>query len=112
MSLDVPNSLMDAAERGAIDEQQFVGCVRDSLPYAWQLISGLVVQLHVEGGEYAANHTPPPDERARGQLLRVLASDSIRGARTRRRIRGRIRNRRADRTRPIRSPTDARAVPS
>jgi len=80
MSLDVPPALVEAAECGVLDDSDFVECVRDSLPYAWSLISGLVVQLHVEGGEYAANHTPPPDERARGQLLRALASDAIRGA--------------------------------
>jgi hypothetical protein len=80
MSLDVPSALVEAAERDELDEAEFVACVRDSLPYAWSLISGLVVQLHVEGGEYAANLTPPPDERARGQLLRALASDAIRGA--------------------------------
>jgi hypothetical protein len=80
MSLDVPQSLVAAAERGRIDEEAFVACVRESLPYAWQLISGLATRLHVEGGEYVANPTPPPDERARGQLLRALASDAIRGS--------------------------------
>ena len=80
MSLDVPPAIVDAAERGELEESAFVECVRDSLPYAWNLISGLAVQLHVEGGEYAANYTPPPDEKARGQLLRALASDAVRGA--------------------------------
>ena len=80
MSLDVPQSLLDAAERGEVDDAAFVECVRHSFPYAWQLVSGLAVQLQVDGGEFAANYTPPPDEQARGQLLRALASDSIRGA--------------------------------
>jgi hypothetical protein len=80
MSLEVPPALVEAAERGQLDEADFVACVRDSLPYAWNLISGLALQLQVEGGEYTANHTPPGDERQRGQLLRALASDAIRGA--------------------------------
>ena len=44
------------------------------------MISSLVAQLKVDGGEFADNQTPPPDEQARGQLLRALASDAIRGA--------------------------------
>jgi hypothetical protein len=44
------------------------------------MISSLVAQLKVDGGKFADNQTPPPDEQARGQLLRALASDAIRGA--------------------------------
>lgn len=80
MSLDVSPALLEQAERGEVDEAAFVDCVRTSLPYAWDMISSLVAQLRVDGGEFADNQTPPPDERARGQLLRALASDAIRGA--------------------------------
>ncbi|NUS18136.1 MAG: hypothetical protein HOY69_43170 [Streptomyces sp.] len=80
MSLDVSPALLDQAERGEVDEQEFVDCVRTSLPYAWELISSLVAQLEVDGGEFADNLVPPPSERERGQLLRALASDAIRGA--------------------------------
>lgn len=80
MSLDVPPALLDKAERGEVDETEFVDCVRTSLPYAWNMISSLVTRLKVEGGELADNQVPPPDEQARGQLLRALASDAIRGA--------------------------------
>lgn len=80
MSLDVPQAVLERAERGEVDEAAFVDCVRDSLPYAWNTISGVVTQLQVEGGEFADNQVPPPDEQARGQLLRALASDAIRGA--------------------------------
>ncbi|KRV49447.1 hypothetical protein AQ490_20950 [Wenjunlia vitaminophila] len=79
MSLDVPPALLDKAERGEVDETEFVDCVRTSLPYAWNMISSLVTRLKVEGGELADNQVPPPDEQARGQLLRALASDAIRG---------------------------------
>src|SRR5437660_12475859 len=80
MSLDVPPALLEAAEHGEVDEEAFVRCVRDSLPYAWNMIGALATQLAVEGGDYAANYTPPPNERARGQLLRALASNAIRGS--------------------------------
>ena len=36
--------------------------------------------LHTTGAEFADNHIPPPGETARGQLLRVMASDAMRGA--------------------------------
>jgi hypothetical protein len=79
MSLDVSPALLEQAERGEVDEQEFVDCVRTSLPYAWELISSLVAQLKVDGGNFADNQVPP-SEKERGQLLRALASDAIRGA--------------------------------
>jgi hypothetical protein len=80
MSLDVTPDLLQKAQHGPIDDAEFVECIRTSLPYAWEMISGLVARLQVDGGDFADNLTPPPDERARGQLLRVLASDAMRGA--------------------------------
>ncbi|RKN09354.1 SCO5389 family protein [Streptomyces radicis] len=80
MSLDVSPALLEQAERGEVDEAEFVDCVRTSLPFAWDMISTLVARLTVDGGDFADNTTPPPDEHARGQLLRALASDAIRGA--------------------------------
>jgi hypothetical protein len=82
MSLDVSPDLLDAAERGEVSDEQFAECVRDSLPYAWRMVSDLSTRLHVDGGGatgFVDNGTPPPDEQARGQLLRALASDAIRG---------------------------------
>ncbi|MFR9676832.1 SCO5389 family protein [Streptomyces sp. TR06-5] len=80
MSLDVSPALLAQAERGEVDEAAFVDCVRTSLPYAWETVSALVTRLKADGGEFADNLTPPPDEESRGQLLRALASDAIRGA--------------------------------
>ncbi len=81
MSLDVPATMIDAAERGELDDTEFVAVVRDSLPYAWQVIAGVVGDLALDSSaEYADHAVPPPDEAARGQLLRALASDAIRGA--------------------------------
>jgi NucS shadow ORF len=80
MSLDVKPELLEQAERGEIDQAAFVDCVRTSLPYAWALIAGLVDELAAGDRPFADNQVPPPDERARGQLLRALASDAIRGS--------------------------------
>ena len=79
MSLDVPAALLDRAERGEVDDAEFIACVRDSLPYAWQVISGVVADLDTGTAVFADNSTPPPSESDRGQLLRALASDAIRG---------------------------------
>ena len=80
MSLDVSPALLEKAERGEVDEREFVDCVRTSLPYAWHVISSLIEDLHTSDGEFADNQVPPPSEQARGQLLRAMASDAIRGA--------------------------------
>jgi hypothetical protein len=79
MSLTVPVSLEEQARRGEVDDEAFAACVRDSLPYAWQVISGLIADVAASGAEFADNQTPPPDEAARGQLLRLMASDAMRG---------------------------------
>ncbi|GGL00888.1 hypothetical protein Sme01_40930 [Sphaerisporangium melleum] len=80
MSLTVPNELIDQARAGDVDDEAFLACVRDSLPYAWSMITGLVREREESGAEFADNLTPPPDEAARGQLLRCMASDAMRGA--------------------------------
>ncbi|MEU5876520.1 SCO5389 family protein [Spirillospora sp. NPDC047279] len=77
MSLTVDDRLLERARRGEVDDASFVACVRASLPYAWEVISDVAGRMR-DG--FADNETPPPDEEARGQLLRALASDSIRGA--------------------------------
>lgn len=80
MSLDVPASLLDRAERGSVDDAEFVAVVRDSLPYAWKIVTSVVDDLRATGDEFADHATPPPSEAERGELLRALASDAIRGA--------------------------------
>jgi hypothetical protein len=68
MSLDVPTTLLERAQHGEVGDSEFVDCVRLSLPYAWQVISGVVADLELAG-----------ETAERGQLLRALASDAIRG---------------------------------
>ena len=80
MSLEVSPELLEAARLGEVPDEDFVDCVRVSLPYAWNLVSMLATRLHVDGGDFADNMVPPPSEKERGQLLRALASDSVRGA--------------------------------
>ncbi|HEY2694477.1 MAG TPA: SCO5389 family protein [Pseudonocardiaceae bacterium] len=80
MSLTVPAALLDRAKAGPISDDEFIACVRDSLPYAWSVVSAVAGEFVTSGGTYADNQTPPPDEAARGQLLRLVASDAMRGA--------------------------------
>ena len=79
MSLNVSTQLLERAAHGEVPDEEFVDCVRESLPYAWQVISGVVVSLRRDNTDFADDETPPPSEAERGQLLRALASDVIRG---------------------------------
>jgi hypothetical protein len=80
MSLDVPPALLRQAEQGDVDETAFVDTVRDSLPYAYNLVAHLVDELDHTDDPFADNQIPPATEAERGQLLRALASDAIRGS--------------------------------
>ncbi|MEU9173368.1 SCO5389 family protein [Streptomyces sp. NPDC048420] len=80
MSLDVSPKLLAEAEQGDIREADFVDTVRTSLPYAYELIASLAGELKGGTAEFTDNQTPPPSEKERGQLLRALASDAIRGS--------------------------------
>ncbi|AGM02623.1 hypothetical protein ED92_06140 [Amycolatopsis sp. MJM2582] len=79
MSLDVSPALLEKAERGEVSDAEFVACVRESLPYAWTVITGVIAEAEGAADGFADNETPPPSEAERGQLLRALASDAIRG---------------------------------
>ncbi len=80
MSLTVSPSLLEGARRGEIQQSDFLACIKTSLPYAWHLIEDLAERLTQSQACFVDNLLPPPDEQARGQLLRVLASDAMRGA--------------------------------
>ncbi|MFF4627751.1 SCO5389 family protein [Streptomyces griseorubiginosus] len=80
MSLDVSPKLLAEAQQGTVREEDFVDTVRTSLPYAYDLIADLATRLKGGIAEFTDNQTPPPSEQERGQLLRALASDAIRGS--------------------------------
>ena len=80
MSLDVSTALLERAEAGEVADADFVECVRQSLPYAWRVISQVTTELSAGAAEFSDHAVPPPTEADRGQLLRALASDAIRGA--------------------------------
>ncbi len=77
MSLTVTPELVAAAKEGAVSDDEFLSCVKSSLPLAWGIINGLVEGFNQETG---SRFNPPTlDEATRGQVLRMFASDAIRG---------------------------------
>jgi hypothetical protein len=80
MSLTVSPALLDKAQRGPVSDDDFIACIRGSLPYAWAVVTAVAERLADGGGPFADNQTEPPDEKARGQLLRLVGSDAMRAA--------------------------------
>ncbi|WP_043606861.1 MULTISPECIES: SCO5389 family protein [Protofrankia] len=84
MSLTVSPDLLAQAEAGHVDQEAFLACVRDSLPYAYSLVERLAGELPTAERDFSDNLVPPADNVAQGQLLRAMASTSIREALERR----------------------------
>ena len=80
MSLTVPADLLEKAQQGPVSDDDFIACIRDSLPYAWSVVTDVAERLSNTGGPFADNQTEPPDEKSRGQLLRLVGSDAMRAA--------------------------------
>lgn len=81
MSLTVPESMVVAASEGkTIELPAFIKVIHDSLHDAFHIVSALVDRLR-SGKEDHAIHAPPQmDDGVRGQLLRMMSSNAIRGA--------------------------------
>ena len=80
MSLTVSPNLLEKAQRGPVSDDDFIACIRDSLPYAWSVVTAVAERLAAGDGAFADNQTEPPDEASRGQLLRLVGSDAMRAA--------------------------------
>jgi hypothetical protein len=80
LSLTVPDSLLEQAQHGPIADDDFVECIKNSLPYAWGLVEELAAELEQSAKPAVQSTTVPPDDEAWGQLFRLVSSDSMRGA--------------------------------
>ena len=80
MSLQVSPALLDRAQKDVATESDFLACIQDSLPYAWKVVRGLATQLHESGAGHVTDNSAPPSDAEQGQLLRALASSSMRRA--------------------------------
>ena len=78
MSLAVPASMVEKAQRGAVAESDFVAVVRESLPRAWRIVEGLVDRMRGDDTPLEAYGSGPMDDQTRGELLRMLAGTAIR----------------------------------
>jgi len=77
MSLTVPRDLLDRAQAGEVDDESFVACIRDSLPYAWSVISGLVEERNRTGADFADNQVPGATDRDHGYWRDVGTLDAF-----------------------------------
>ena len=80
MSLTVPVEMVEQAQRGRIEERDFVSVVRTSLPRAWRIVERLVTNRNANGSTLEAYGSGPMDDPTRGELLRMLAGTAIRRA--------------------------------
>ena len=80
MSLNVSPALLERAEAGPVTDEEFIDCIRTSLPYAWEVVSRTAGRLNASADDFATDNEDPPTEAAQGQLLRALASSSMRAA--------------------------------
>ncbi len=80
MSLNVSTELATKAQNEPISDTEFISVIKDSLPNAWQIVESLV-QRKKSGEVGVVQHAPRSmEDNDRGQLLRMMASDSMRGA--------------------------------
>ncbi|MPZ66866.1 MAG: hypothetical protein GEU83_15615 [Pseudonocardiaceae bacterium] len=79
MSLAVSPELQLRAQEGRVSDEEFIECIRESLPYAWSVVNGLVGELQQKPGiGFANSQAVPPNDDAQGELLRLVASDAMR----------------------------------
>jgi len=81
MSLTVTQDMKQRASSGTMTHEEFIACIQLSLPQAWQIVDKLVGELRDNSALSHAVHAPlhMTDEQ-RGQLLRLVASSSMKSA--------------------------------
>jgi len=81
MSLSVTAELKQQARNGDLSLGEFINCVRQSLPSAWQVVESLAASLNKQQSLTHAVHAPRNmEDEQRGQLLRLMASSSMKAA--------------------------------
>jgi len=80
MSLTVTSDLLERARTEKVSDAEFIDCIRNSLPYAWSMVTRLVDELRANGGAFTANQSVPQTDEEWGQMFRMMASDAMRNA--------------------------------
>jgi hypothetical protein len=79
VSLTVPENLLEKAQNGVVSDDEFVDCIRKSLPYAWSMVERLAKELEFTGAPSVQNLEVPPDDASWGEVFRLVGSDAMRG---------------------------------
>jgi hypothetical protein len=48
-------ALLERAEAGTVTREEFISCIRQSLPFAWSMVERLVTETRSEGSQSAQN---------------------------------------------------------
>jgi hypothetical protein len=80
MSLKVTEEEVALAQAKMLSDDGFIEIIRRSLPFAWETVLQLVDQLGVKGRRFATVAPMHMAETDRAQLLRLFASNAMRGA--------------------------------
>jgi hypothetical protein len=80
MSLKVAPALLEKARDGKVSDEEFLDCIRTSLPYAWDMVARLVGELRDGDAEYAGNREVPGTDAQWGEMFRMMASNAMRDA--------------------------------
>jgi hypothetical protein len=59
-SLTVSPNLLEQATRGPVSDDDFIACIRDSLPYAWSVVTDVAERLASGAAAFADNQQEPP----------------------------------------------------
>ncbi len=81
MSLNVPSEMIETVASGKpVDERQFIGVIHQSLHKAFHIFESLSAALKLKAAGPAIFAPKTLDDETRGQLLRAMASNAIKGA--------------------------------
>ena len=80
VSLTVPAILLEKAQRGPVPDDEFVDCIRASLPYAWAMVERLAKELESSDAVSVQNLEVPPNDASWGEVFRLVGSDAMRSA--------------------------------
>ena len=80
MSLNISSEMIEQAQAGQVNEEDFVESIKESLPYAYGVVESLAKRLAQGEAQWVQHAISPPSEADRAQLLRMMGGDAIRGA--------------------------------
>lgn len=80
MSLTVSPDLLEKARNGNVSDEDFIECIRSSLPYAWGMVARLVEELKAGGRSFTQNLQVPETAEQWGEMFRMFSSTAMRDA--------------------------------